>query len=185
MSAPNLTSGSIMIGVLLTFAMLSGAPASCPLEQAHYALRGAPGVTAGVRPVAKSADWPVGLAVFVRVDQVGPGAARAPGRTWWFLPYSGNGQGVRGHLASTHDVTAPGWTPPDPDSGRERPLGDLDYMMLDGDYGFLETSIPRTDRAAPAHLLIPDLQQALWYRPPEGERTGVPLAFFDLTACDA
>jgi len=165
-----------MIGVLLTLAVLSSPAATCPLEQAHYALRDAPGVTAGFRSVERSRDWEAGLALFVRSTQ--------PDRTWWFLPYSGNGVGTRGHLASTHDVTARGWVAPDPDSGKERPLGDLDYLAMTADYRVIETVALRARQPAPAHLLIPDLQQALWYRTPWDARQSVPTAFFDLTGCE-
>jgi hypothetical protein len=156
-----------MIGVLLTFAMLSSPAAVCPLEQAHYILRDAPGVTAGFRPVER---------LFVRTTQ--------PDRTWWFLPYSGNGVGTRGHLASTHDVTAGGWTPPDPDSAKARPLGDLDYLAMTADYRVLAAGALRARQPAPAHLLVPDLQHALWYRTPSDARQSVPTAFFDLTDCE-
>ena len=165
-----------MIAALLTFAALSSTAASCPLERAHYALRDAPGVVAGFRPVARSPAWGEGLALFVRTAQ--------PDRTWWFLPYSGNGVGTRGHLASTRDVTAPGWVAPGPDDGRARPLGDLDYLAMTADYRVIEGGALRARQPAPAHLLIPDLQQALWYRTPSDERQSVPTAFFDLTDCE-
>jgi hypothetical protein len=165
-----------MIGMLLTFAMLSSTAASCPLERAHYVLRDAPGVVAGFRPVERSPVWGAGLALYVRSAQ--------PERTWWFLPYSGNGVGTRGHLASTHDVTARGWVAPGPDSVKERPLGDLDYLAMTVDYRVLEAGALRAGQGAPAHLLIPDLQHALWYRTPSDARQSVPTAFFDLTGCE-
>jgi len=166
-----------MIGVLLTFAVLSSTPASCPLEQARYVLRNAPGFTAAFRPVAVSADWPAGVALVVRSE--------ASGRAYDFLPYQGNGVGVPGHLASTRDVTKANWTPPGPDDGKARPLGDLDYMVLDATYDVGSEPALRRGAPAPAHLLIPDLQHALWYRTPPDARESAPTAFFDLADCAA
>jgi hypothetical protein len=165
-----------MIGVLLTFAVLSSPAASCPLERANYVLRDAPGFTAGFRPVATTPDWPVNTAFFVR--------SAKSGKTYWFLLYFGNGVGTHGHLASTYDVTRPGWNPPHPDSAKERPLGDLDYMVLDADYRFQSEGLVRHGSPPPAHILIPDLSGALWYRTPSGQREGAPMAFFDLTGCE-
>jgi hypothetical protein len=166
-----------MIGVFLTWAMLASTPASCPLEQAHYTLRKAPGFTATFRRVAISDDWPAGLALTVR--------SAASGRTYDFLPYYGNGVGTRGHLASTHDVTRPGWVPPGPDDGKARPLGDVDYLALDAAYDIAAGLVLKRDAPAPAHLLLPDLQHALWYSTPSDARESAPTAFFDLTRCGA
>jgi len=165
-----------MIGALLTFAVLSGAPALCPLEQANYVLRGAPGFTAAFRPVAVSEDWPAGVALEIRSAQ--------SGRRYDFLPYQGGGDGALGHLASTHDIAQPAWTPPGPDDGKARPLGDLDYMVLDATYAVGSKHVLRHGQAAPAHLLIPELANTFWYRTPSDARESAPTAFFDLTACD-
>jgi hypothetical protein len=164
-----------MIGALLTFAVLSSAAASCPLERAHYVLRTAPGFTATFRQVAVSSDWPAGVALVVR--------SAGSGRDHDFLPYQGNGVGTFGHFASTHDVAQPGWTPPGPDDSKARPLGDLDYMLLDAAYGIRPEPTLRRGASAPAHLLIPGLQHALWYRTPTDDRESAPTAFFDLTGC--
>ena len=166
-----------MIGVFLTFAMLSAQPPSCALERAHYVLRGAPGFTAAFRPVAVSRDWPAGVALEIRSAQ--------SGRAYDFLPYQGNGAGTLGHLASTDAVTRPGWTPPGPDDGKVRPLGDLDYMLFDTGYGEQSKHSLRQGGAAPEHLLIPELQHALWYRTPSDARESAPTAFFDLIDCGA
>lgn len=166
-----------MIGVFLTFAVLSSAPASCPVERARYGLRNAPGFTAEFRPVAISADWPAGVALIVR--------SKASGRTYDFLPYFGSGVGTLGHLASTHDVAQANWTPPGPDDGKTRPLGDLDFMALDVAYGVVAEPVLRRGAPAPAHLLIPDLQHAFWYRTPFDARESAPTAFFDLVGCEA
>jgi len=166
-----------MIGVFLTFAVLSSAPASCPVERARYMLRNAPGFTAAFRPVAVSGDWPAGVALVVR--------SKASGRTYDFLPYLGGGVGTLGHLASTHDVAQPDWTPPGPDDGKARPLGDLDFMALDAAYGVAPEPRLRRGAPAPAHLLVPGLEEAFWYRTPSEARESAPTAFFDLVGCEA
>src|SRR5476649_788271 len=102
--------------------------APCSIERAHYSLRGLPSVTATFRLIPKLLNWSSGIALSIHAgDQ---------GRSYWFLPYSGNGQGVRMHLASTEDIDAPGWAPPNLDSSDHRPLGDLDYIGADGGYNF-------------------------------------------------
>jgi hypothetical protein len=166
-----------MIGAFLTFAVLSSAPASCPMERAHYVLRSAPGFTAEFRPVAISSDWPAGVALIVR--------SKASGRTYDFLPYLGSGVGTPGHLASTHDVAQPNWVPPGPDDGKARPLGDLDYLVLDAAYGVSPEPALRRGAPAPAHLLIPGLEEAFWYRTPFDASESAPTAFFDLVGCQA
>ena len=86
------------------------------------------------------------------------------------------------NLASTTDVTAPGWKPPDPDDG-PRPLGDLDYIATDAGYTIID-DIPRRRGIAPAHILIPQLGDRLWHQWPNVEpRDGAPKQFFDLVAC--
>lgn len=168
-----------MISAVLALAILApSAPSapSCPLEKARYTLRDAPGFTAGFRPVATTPDWPVDTAFFVR--------SAKSGATYWFLSYFGNGVGTHGHFASTRDITQPGWVPPNPDGGKDRPLGDLDYMVLDADHRFQSEGLVRHGSPPPAHILIPDLSAALWYRTPSDRREGAPMAFFDLTGCE-
>ncbi|WP_132091075.1 hypothetical protein [Caulobacter sp. BK020] len=161
--------------MFLTVAVLSNASASCPLERARYVLRDAPGFTAEFRPVAISSDWSAGVALIVR--------SKASGRTYDFLPYLGNGVGTLGHLASTYDVARPDWAPPGPDDDKARPLGDLDFMVLDATYGVAPEPALRRGAPAPAHLLIPGLEEAFWYRTPPDARESAPTAFFDLVDC--
>lgn len=166
-----------LAGMGLVLWVLAGAAvaADCPAERAQYVLKGVPEITAGFRPtVPAPPDWSGDLAFFIR-------SART-GQTYWFLWYGGNGAGISSHLASTTDVTVPGWQPPPADGG-PRPLGDLDILFADGDYRFDQAYVPMRTRPAPAHLLIPGLQQALWYRAPV--RESVPIAFFDRDGCAA
>jgi hypothetical protein len=152
---------------------------SCNVEQAHYVLRTAPDITAGfqdtnTRRAADSIDdWPSHLAFRIHLAK--------PGRTYWFLPWSGGTDGQQ-HLASTTDVNAPNWTPPNPDGG-PRPIGDIDYLATDAEYAVIN-SIPHRGGAAPAHILLPNLGEALWYRTPADQRDSAPKQFFDLVGCN-
>lgn len=151
--------------------LAAAAALSCKVEAARYALRTAPQVTAEFHDVASGPDWPSGVAFAIHLG--------ADGRTQWFLPWAGGTDGLQ-HLASTTEVTRPGWSPPSPDGG-PRPLGDLDYIATDAAYAVLD-DIPRRGAAAPAHILLPELDDRL-RRDPSGPRTGAPTQFFDLTGC--
>ena len=148
--------------------------AACPLERAHYTLRGtAPGnpVTADLRDIPTNADWPHGIALRLK-DKT---------HDHWFLPYGGNGQGLTTHLGSALPPDMPGWQFPEPDGGPRRPMRiDLDYIAASAGYDFDQGFTLRPGAPAPAHLLIPNLQYAFWY----GLHEGMPYAFFDLTRCD-
>jgi hypothetical protein len=143
--------------------------ATCPLDGALYQLRGAPGVTARFEARTPSADWVAKFGLSIRSAKTGA--------TYFLLPYSGNGQGITTHFASVMDLNAP----PDPDSAKGRPIGDLDYLAVDQSYRFDQSFHAETGKHAPAHILIPELQEALWYR--ADKREGVPMAFFDLVGC--
>jgi hypothetical protein len=152
---------------------------SCTVEHARYSLRTAPDITASFRDVntARAAngwdDWPSHVAFRVHMGRTN--------RTYWFLPWSGGTDGQQ-HLASTTDVDAPDWKPPDPDGG-PRPLGDFDYVATDARYSVLE-SIPHRGGIAPAHILIPRLGDALWHQVKSlNPRHGAPRQFFDLLSC--
>src|SRR3954470_4458059 len=101
---------------------------SCTNERARYALRTSPEVTAEFRPIESGDDWPARLAMRIHFAK--------SGRTYWFLPWSGGSDGLQ-HLASTTDVEAAGWRAPSADGG-PRPLGDLDYIGVDGAYRVIE-----------------------------------------------
>ncbi|MDR6623936.1 hypothetical protein [Caulobacter segnis] len=157
-----------MIAALL----MTAAVTACPAEQAVYALRTEPGVTARFAPVEKTRDWPAGLAL--RID--------AHGGRDWFLPWAGGTNGEQ-NLASTLDPTQPGWRPPNPDGG-PRPLGNLQYLGFDETYRLFET-IPARGGPAPVHFLLPTLDDALRHPPADRPRQSIPRQFFDLVACEA
>jgi hypothetical protein len=98
------------------------------------------------------------------------------GRTYWFLPWSGGSDGLQ-HLASTTDVEATGWRAPSADGG-PRPLGDLDYIGVDGSYRVIE-NMPRRGRPAAAHFLLPNLGDRVWH----SNHDAAPKQFFDLVSC--
>ena len=146
--------------------------ASCPVEGARYALRGASDVTARFVTVDSGRDWPSGLALVIRF-------ARTGDRTWW-LPWDG-GTDARQNLASTTDIDRPGWRPPSPDGG-PRPLGDVEFLSMDAHYDVVNR-VPRRGDAAPGHLLIPHLGEATWYHGATAYRDRPNKRFFDLVRC--
>ena len=148
---------------------LAAAAATCPIEQARYALRTQPAVTAVFRDVNSGNDWPSQLALGVR-----GGGLR---RTWWFVPWEGGTDGAS-HLASTTDVEAPGWRPPDPDGG-PRPHGDFVFIATDARYDLLHDGV-RAGGPAPAHMFIYNLSDVVWHT----EYTPFAMEFFDRIACD-
>ncbi|KGK56462.1 hypothetical protein NC00_17970 [Xanthomonas cannabis pv. phaseoli] len=152
--------------------MMALAVSGCTAEHARYALRDDSGVQAAFQRVASGPQWPAQLAVHLLSARIGLDA--------WFLPWNGGSDGSQ-HLASTTDVTAPGWQAPDPDGG-PRPLGDISYLGTDADYRVL-SEVPRLGSAAPAHVLLQDLREALWYRTGPAQRQAVATQFFDLVGC--
>ena len=156
---------------MLAALLLSLAASACPVEQARYALRTEPTVSARFMRLESGADWPQGLAL--RLD--------FHGRREWFLPWNGGTDG-RQNISSTLDPTRPGWAPPSPDGG-PRPLGDFEYIGLDETYRLL-TSAPTRGETAPAHFLIPHLDDALRHPPSDRPRDSIPRQFFDLVACE-
>jgi len=144
--------------------------ATCAIEHARYALRQTPGYTADFASRTPTPDWPADVLFVIHSAHTG--------KTYVFLPYSGNGAGVTTHLASVTDPAHP----PGPDGPPSaRPLGDMDYVAADEAYVFDQRFWAHAGAAAPAHLLIQDLQAALWYR--TDPRETVPVAFFDLVGC--
>jgi hypothetical protein len=143
--------------------------ASCPLEHSTYRLRDGPQITARFVRRAPTPGWPADVQLEIRSAKTGG--------VYVLLPYAGNGQGVITHLASVTDPAHP----PAPDAARTRPIGDLDYMAADAGYRFDQGFRATAGAHAPAHILVPGLQEALWYR--ATKREGVPLAYFDLDGC--
>ena len=159
-----------MIGLL---ALAVASTLHCPVEGAHYVLRHAPQVSADFRKVDSGANWPSGLALAIRFKN--------SGHIFWWLPWNG-GTDNRQNVASTADVTAPGWQPPNPDGG-PRPHGDLEYLGLNANYDIIN-DIQRQGRPAPAHMLLAHAGDAEFNH---GAGNSVPdtKQFFDLVSCAA
>ncbi|WP_243847698.1 hypothetical protein [Xanthomonas euroxanthea] len=156
-----------MFGLMLTLAV-----GVCAVENARYVLRDDADTQARFLAVASGPHWPAQVALRVHSSRTGGDA--------WFLPWSGGSDDSQ-HMASTADVTAPGWQAPDPDGG-PRPLGDVDYIGTDATYRVL-SELPRAGMPAPAHFLLPDLREALWYRAAPAQRQAIARQFFDLDSC--
>jgi hypothetical protein len=156
------------LAVLSLSSITTAAPAGCPLEKAHYVIRDEQGMTAGF---ASRQDFPADVFLFVH--------SAIRNETAWFRPYRASGAGVTTHLASTTDIAAPDWRADGP-----KPLGDLDYSATD------ENGRPMPDfwlhegTKAPAHILIPSLQDMLLYGAPSDSHEGLSLAFLDFDRCD-
>ena len=146
---------------------------SCAIENAHYALRTQPSVTASFIEVNSGKDWPSNLAMRLDVAE--------SDRTYWWLPWNGGSNGQQ-NLASTHDPRKSDWRPPGSDGG-PRPLGDLQFIATDSNYALWD-HVPVRGESAPAHFIIPDLRDALWYRTPATLRDRTVRQFFDLIRCD-
>jgi hypothetical protein len=153
-----------VIGIL---AIAAASATQCPAENGHYVLRHVPDVSAHFREVDSGPDWPSGLALAVR--------SKKSGLVTWWLPWNGGTNNLQ-NLASTTDVSAPGWRPPNPDGG-PRPLGNRQFLALDADYNIMP-SVPRLGRPAPAHFLIPESGSS-------GDRVFPEKQFFDLVSCSA
>ena len=141
----------------------------CAVANARYVLRSNPGVTLHFENAPINDDWPQGVVVAVHGVKTG--------RTSYWLPWYGGTDGGR-HIRGTalldrsKDLEA---------QRRVERRGDLDFFFLDSRYRFL-SSLPKRGSAAPAHLLIPNLD--LWYFfDAAGQRDDSPRAFFDLVGC--
>lgn len=155
---------------LLVLAYAGSRP--CTIEHAHYQLRTQPTVTADFLDKNTGPDWPSNLVMRLRIG--------ATGRTYWWLPWNGGTNGQQ-NLASTTDASAPRWRPPNPDGG-PRPLGDVQFIATSAKYDLWD-HVPVRGGPAPAHFLIPNLREALWYRTPSDARDGTVREFFDLVRC--
>ena len=153
-----------MIGLL---ALAAASVGRCPAERSHYVLRHTPGVSAYFRAIPGSTNRPSGLALAIH--------SRKSGQTSWWLPWRGGTDNLQ-HIASTRDVTAPGWRPPNPDDG-PRPFGDREYLGADADYNIIN-DIPRRGKLAPVHMLIPNAGSS-------GDPVFVAKQFFDFVSCSA
>jgi hypothetical protein len=153
-----------MIAALL---LAAAAPAACPVEQARYALRADPAVTARFHAVRTNVDWRSGLVLEIRIGK--------SGRSYWMLPWNG-GTDERLHVRW---IQPPGGGPRIPDATVGH---DLDFFSTDSDYAF-QPAIPVRGGKAPAHVLLPDLGRALWMLTESGRRDYAPKSFFDLARC--
>ncbi|HEX4711479.1 hypothetical protein [Phenylobacterium sp.] len=162
----------LLVPLLLAaaFPFAARAQVACPIERAHYVLRGTPNVTAGFQNLPKLQGWLTTIAFHIDFRNEGD-------RFWWLFD-----QGSSRFLTmiSTTDVNAPGWQPPDEEHKGAKPLGTTHVWYADQNY-VLSYSMPDQGTAAPQHILIPDLEEIAWYglKP----RRGIPTAFFDLATC--
>jgi hypothetical protein len=149
----------------------AAAPTNCKAAGARYEMMGAPGLTAGFRPMASHTGWLTDVAFFVHSDH--------SKKTFWFLFDAGTARYI--NLISTTDVTQTSWTPPPPDGG-DRALGEMHYMAADAALKF-SLELPRQTTTPPAYILLPDLSEKLRYGQAGGDREDVPVAFFKLKGC--
>ena len=140
--------------ILLGLTVPAVAAPDCPLEKAYYAVRDEQGVTAGFQLRAE------GLFFFVH--------AAAKDSTQWFLPV------MPGKLVLTADGIAA--VPAD--------NGALDYSATDGADHALPGFVFQPGVKAPAHIVIPRLQEILQYGFVPDSRESQSLAFLDLAGCD-
>ncbi|MHA6723551.1 hypothetical protein [Sphingomonas sp. RS2018] len=82
---------------MLTIAALLLA-AACPTERADYRLSADPSITARFHAVARSEDWPSGVALQVRFGKTG--------RSYWFIPWQGGTDG-RTNMARVRETSSP------------------------------------------------------------------------------
>jgi hypothetical protein len=164
-AAHALRQGSIAMFSLMMFAAV--AAVGCRAENARYALRHDPDITAFLRKIDSGPDWPSGLVLAVH--------SRKSDQTSWWLPWNGGTDG-RQNIASTTPVTDAGWRPPDPDGG-PRPHGNRELLSMDSAYNVLDR-VPEAGRAAPAHMLISNSGSS-------SDPVFTSRQFFDLVGCSA
>lgn len=165
---PTTSTGLEVIGFL---AFAAASALQCPAEDAHYVLRHAPEVSAYFRKVDSGPDWPSGLALAIHFEK--------SNHTFWWLPWNGMTDN-RQNVASTTDVNAPDWRPPNPDGG-PRPYGDMEYLGLDAKYDIIN-HLPARGKTAPAHMLLAHAGDAEFNH---GAGNSVPdtKQFFDIVSC--
>lgn len=153
---------------MFALALAAAVAVICPAEKAHYSLRHTPGVTLAFVPVAKSQDWPSGIAIAVHYAD--------SAHTNYFLPWLGGNDG-RQNVAHTTDVTRPDFHMPSPDGGPGR-LGDMEYIATDANYDLIP-DMPKMGETAPAHILMSGLADSSWHS------DSIIKQFFDLDDCSS
>jgi len=127
----------------------------CSVAQAHYVSMADQKWTAGFKLVGKRPGWLSDVVFFVR-------SAKSK-HTYQFDFDAGTARYV--NLISTSN------------------LGEMHYLSADEQLQF-SLDIPKRKTLAPTYILLPDLQEVMWYQTPPMERESAPLAFFKLRSCD-
>ena len=156
---------SALIALIAT-PVCAHAASSCPIEHAHYALRGRPDVTADLLAIPKVDGLLTNVVLRLQFAKDGD-------KVWGFFD---QGSARFLNLISTTDATRPGWHPDD----RGGPLGEMHIWFADAKYE-LNYNLPTPGSAAPQHMFLPDLEEWMWYR--AEPRRSVPTAYFDLISC--
>jgi hypothetical protein len=171
-----------MFALIILAASPAAAPiASCTAANAVYALRGAPGVTAGFVQQRFQINFASDLFFFVDIK----------GRRWWFSQNAPNGDaGV--YLTPDRDPRT--ITPADRETEPVEPAvqpPQVDFDMFDSRFDVM-VEAPQSGSAAPAHLYARGLGPLLWNNPaaaanddPSATAVAIPLAMYDLVACQA
>lgn len=141
------------------------AAATCPTERADYRLSADPSITARFHGVARSEDWPNGVALQVRFGKTS--------RSYWFIPWQGGTDG-RTNMAWVREASAP--------IEGQAVRRDVEVFTTDSRYA-IDAAVPMAGQPAPAHILLPDLGHLTWYGTPGDKRDSAPRAFFDFVAC--
>jgi len=168
--------------VMLTFSFVLSAiaPANaaqqCAIEHARYETMDNSHWTAGFRQIPKASNWLTNVAFYVQSGETK--------RTYWFLFDAGSARYI--NMLPTVDVTQPGWHPRDSDAKEPTPLNsDMHYLPVDAQLG-LSLTMPQAGKVAPDFILLPDLQEIMWYRMTNPtQRESAPLAFFKLSGCNS
>jgi hypothetical protein len=164
-----------MFAALALAAALSGPlpPAykgACPTSRARYVLRHDPKISLGVsRYPSMVAHRVSDVYIFVH--------SRHSGKTYWFELDWGSSS-----IRNVYPIKNPEIEPKNPNNQVEKapPYDNMTILTLDEKLNFtldeFEAATP-----APKYILIPELQDAMWYG--AEPREGVGTAFFILTGC--
>jgi len=182
MIAPNLSKArgekEVFGNLLMAVSLSAGAP-QCSADQAVYALRGAPGVTAGFARQKYQINFASNLFFWMETE----------GRRRWFSLNAPNGYGGA-YLTPDRDPATISEAELDadkPQAAEEPPQ--VDFDMFDLNYDVID-NVPQSGSAAPAHLYLRSLGPLLWYNPvaaangdASAEAVAIPIAMYDLKRC--